>query len=412
MKQYFKEKIGRFILCCSLILIPFLTVDGQVKVDGQKGVCGINLSFFKRLSTQPNDSVGGTCFNLGLVSSMNRLDGVGVNLLGANVSRNVSGLQVAGLWNTTGQNVRGLQVSGITHVTGDTQSGVSVAGLVGINGRKAMGVQVSGLVTINGDDNIGVGVSGLMNLAGEHTRGVFVTGIGNISGTFQGVALSGMLNATNGKLSGLQMAGLVNIGVGFVRGVQLSAIGNVAGSELRGVQIGAGNLAVRARGVQIGLVNYYKERLDGIQLGLVNANPQTRVQLMLYGGNATGANVGVRFKNPLFYTILGLGAPSIDWGDKFSGALFYRAGLEIPVYGPLHLSGDLGFRHTELFKNHDAGYPRRLYSLEGRVNLEYRLTSSLGLFLTGGYGWDRQYGHSRCYEHGAIVEGGVILFSY
>lgn len=28
--------------------------------------------------------------------------------------------------------------------------------------------------------------------------------------------------------------------------------------------------------------------------------------MMVYGGNATPANIGVRFKNQLFYTILGI----------------------------------------------------------------------------------------------------------
>ena len=43
-------------------------------------------------------------------------------------------------------------------------------------------------------------------------------------------------------------------------------------------------MAIRAKGLQIGLFNYYKEKLDGFQLGLVNANPQTKVQLMFFGG--------------------------------------------------------------------------------------------------------------------------------
>ncbi len=42
---------------------------------------GINLSLWKNMSTQKSDTVGTTCFNLGLFSSMNRLSGVGINLL-------------------------------------------------------------------------------------------------------------------------------------------------------------------------------------------------------------------------------------------------------------------------------------------------------------------------------------------
>ena len=51
---------------------------------------------------------------------------------------------------------------------------------------------------------------------------------------------------------------------------------------------------------------------------------------MLFGGNTTKLNVGARFKNKLFYTILGGGTHYLDFSDKFSASLFYRAGLELP----------------------------------------------------------------------------------
>ena len=41
---------------------------------------------------------------------------------------------------------------------------------------------------------------------------------------------------------------------------------------------------------------------------------------MFFGGNATKLNVGARFKNRLFYTILGGGTHYLDFGDKFSAA--------------------------------------------------------------------------------------------
>ena len=172
------------------------------------------------------------------------------------------------------------------------------------------------------------------------------------------------------------------------------------------------NVAVRAKGLQIGLVNYYKEKLDGFQLGLVNANPDTKVQMMFFGGNTTKLNLAARFKNKLFYTILGGGTHFLDFSDKFSGALFYRAGLELPVCKQLFISGDLGYQHVETFKNKDYGFPARLYSLQTRINLEYRLTAKLGVFVTGGYGWDRYYNRNANFDKGAIVEGGVVLFKY
>lgn len=78
---------------------------------------------------------------------------------------------------------------------------------------------------------------------------------------------------------------------------------------------------------------------------------------MLFGGNATKLNVGARFKNRLFYTILGGGTHYLDFGDKFSAALFYRAGLELPLYKQLFISGDLGYQHIETFKTRTTASP-------------------------------------------------------
>ena len=98
----------------------------------------------------------------------------------------------------------------------------------------------------------------------------------------------------------------------------------------------------RLMAFRIGLVNYYREDMKGLQLGLVNANPDTRIQMMVYGGNVTPANIGVRFKNQLFYTILGVGAFDQNLNDKFSISTSYRAGLAVPVYKvcPLAVTSD------------------------------------------------------------------------
>ena len=101
---------------------------------------GINLSLWKNMSTQQTDTVGSTCFNLGLFSSMNRLNGVGINLLGSVVYRDMNGVQVTGLANLVGGSMRGVQIAGISNVNGDNLCGVSLSGLVGITGNHAQGV--------------------------------------------------------------------------------------------------------------------------------------------------------------------------------------------------------------------------------------------------------------------------------
>ena len=384
------------LICLSLLLAG----TGHARTDRQQSAhkekTGINLSLWKNLSTQRTDTVGSTFFNLGIFSAMNRLNGLGVNVLGAVTGRDMNGIQISGISNMVGGSMRGVQVAGITNINGNNLSGLSVSGLVGITGNHARGMVFSGLANITGDNSNGMIVGGLLNITGEKTAGVQLSGLANISGgNFSGITISGLLNVVGDDMKGLQISGLGNITGGTSAGVQLSPL----------------NVAVRAKGLQIGLVNYYKEKLDGFQLGLVNANPQTKVQLMVFGGNSTKINVGARFKNKLFYTILGGGTHYLDFDDKFSAALFYRAGLELPLYRNLFVSGDLGYQHIETIRNKKVeGIPARLYALQARLNLEYRFTNKFGLFVTGGYGGSRYYNKARTYDKGVIAEAGVVLF--
>lgn len=377
------------------------------------GPVGVNLSLWKNISTQKTDTVGSTCFNLGVFSSMNRLDGLGINILGAAVGRDVNGVQMAGISNMVGGSMRGVQVAGISNINGNNLTGLSISGLVGITGNDARGAIFSGLANISGNNTQGLVLGGLLNISGDNSAGIHFAGLANISGgNFKGLASSGLLSVVGKDLKGVQLAGLASITAEDMTGIQISGLGNVVGGTTRGVQLSPANITSHAKGLQIGLFNYYKESLDGFQLGLVNANPNTKVQMMVFGGNATKLNVGARFKNNMFYTILGGGTHYLDFGDKFSAALFYRAGLELPLYKQLFISGDLGYQHIETFKNKDYGIPARLYALQARVNLEYRLNESLGVFLTGGYGGSRYYTKGATYDKGVIIEGGVVLFKY
>lgn len=238
-------------------------------------------------------------------------------------------------------------------------------------------------------------ISGFMNVTGNMASGLHFSGAANITGqSFGGLMASGLLNVVGEHMNGLQIAGIANI----------------TASKLNGVQIALCNYATQARGLQIGLVNYYKEDMKGFQLGLVNANPDTRVQMMVYGGNATPVNIGVRFKNQLFYTILGVGSMYQGLNDKFSASASYRAGLSFPLYKGLSISGDLGYQHIEAFDNKDEVIPKRLYALQARANLEYQFTRKFGIYATGGYGLTRFYNKSSNYDKGAIIEAGIVLF--
>lgn len=373
---------------------------------------GINLSLWKNLATQRTDTVGNTWFNLGIFSSINCLKGAGINVLAGVAGNDAYGLQVGGLANMVGGSMKGVQAAGISNINGNRLTGISFSGLVGITGDEARGILCSGLTNINGDKSRGVILAGLLNINGESAAGWHLAGMANISGkALQGVSSAGLLNVAGGSMTGAQLSGIANITAEDMTGVQLSGIGNVTGGTAKGMQLSFANMAMRMKGIQIGLFNYYKDSLDGFQLGLVNANPHTKVQMMIFGGTATKLNIGIRFKNKLYYTILGGGTHYLDFSDKFSASLFYRAGLELPLGKQWFASGDLGYQHIETFKNKDYGTPARLYALQARLNLEYRPTKRTGFFITGGYGGSRYYNKDMTYDKGVIVEAGVVLFS-
>lgn len=366
-----------------------------VCLSAQNKSAGINLSLWKDICTQPHDSTQTTYVNIGLLSTMNRLNGVGINALGSVVHGDMNGVQITGLANLAGGTMRGVQFAGISNISGNNTVGLSVAGLVNITGDGSKGVVITGLTNIGGDNNSGVMLSGFMNVTGNMASGLQLSGAANITGqAFNGVMTSGLLNVVGEHMNGLQMAGLANI----------------TGNKLNGVQVGAFNYATNVRGLQIGLVNYYQKEMKGFQLGLVNANPDTRVQMMMYGGNATPANIGVRFKNKLFYTIVGVGSFYQDLNDKFSISASYRAGMSFSIYKGLSISGDLGYQHIEACSNKDEVIPRRLYALQARANVEYQLTKKFGIFATGGYGLTRFYNRSSNYDKGAIIEAGIVIF--
>lgn len=377
------------------LILTAAVLMAAVCLPAQNKWGGINLSLWKNVSTQPLDSTQSSYFNLGVLTNMYRLNGLGINILGGTTQKNVSGVQLSGISNMAGGSMYGVQLSGISNISGDNMTGISAAGLVAITGDNVKGAVFSGMTSISGDNTTGLMASGIMNITGDVAAGVQLSGLTNITGSsFKGVMASGLLNITGDAMNGLQLSGLSNI----------------AGEQLNGVQIGLTNIAVKANGLQIGLVNYYKDEMKGFQLGLVNANPNTKVQMMLFGGNATKVNVGARFKNELFYTILGGGTHYLDFSDEFSASFFYRAGLELPLCKRLSISGDLGYQHIETFKNKDYGIPARLYALQARINLEYRLAKKFGIFATGGYGGSRYYNKAQTYDKGVIVEAGVVLF--
>ncbi len=270
----------------------------------------------------------------------------------------------------------------------------------------------------------GVGVNAIFNLAKRDAKGLQLGGLANTAHNVKGAQISAISNMASGTVTGLQLSAITNTAVATHRGLQLSGIANVTTRKMRGVQMAYGNYAGEVNGLQLGLLNICGGEVKGIQIGLVNCSkdttahklglvsitPQTRIQMMTFLGNTCKTNLAVRFKNRYTYTILGGGTHYLDLNDKFSGSLFYRAGTFLPLTSRLELSGDLGFFHIENFENESMETPERMYSLQARVNLEYKLRPKFSLFASGGYGVTRYYDENRNYERKPIFEAGILLF--
>ena len=100
---------------------------------------GINFSLWKNVATQPTLTTGYTWLNVGALSSMNRLKGFGLNILGATVRTNMSGVQIGGISNMVGEQMKGFQFAGISNMVGENMRGVTFSGLTTIVGDGASG---------------------------------------------------------------------------------------------------------------------------------------------------------------------------------------------------------------------------------------------------------------------------------
>lgn len=271
----------------------------------------------------------------------------------------------------------------------------------------------------------GFQLNAMTSFAGREMHGVQLSGLSSVAMNMRGVQLSAFSNVSLSPFRGLQLGGVTNISRGVGGGMQLSVLANISSKVMRGAQLGTYNYADTLRGWQIGLANVCMEHPHGVQLGLVNysrdtvahkiglvnINPKTKVDFMFFGGNSSKINAAFRFRNRSTYSIVGAGTHYMGLDEKFSGALYYRLGQYFNLGRRWSLSADAGFFHIETFQHNSADKPERLYSLQLRANVDYRLNDNIGLFASAGYGFTRYYEHNRKYRNRAIVEAG-LTFAY
>ena len=310
----------------------------------------------------------------------------------------------------------------LPRVKSSANTSVLSAGLI-TRDRNLSGVQLNLLAGDVEQRLRGLQLSAFISLVRGRATGVQIAPLYNYAQSINGVQFSTMLNITESAARGWQASSTANIAIEG-DGLLQMALTNVVLGQLRGVQFGATNYAGALRGLQFGVVNVTTGETDGPQIGLINSTrdttalkiglvnltPNTRVQLMLFGGNTTKSNVGVRFLNHHFYTLLGFGLYYRGLDDHFSGALFYRAGYRHAFSPRFALSADLGLAHIEDSPVDAEKTELRRLAFQARLNAEYRIAPQLSFFATGGWSRAHRYGHFKDAHRKPIVELGLMLF--
>lgn len=342
------------------------------------------------LPSLAHDTLVSSAFNLGLISYVNQIQGVGINLCSNFVRKDVRGVLIGGLSNLAGGTVAGYQQSFLCNLNLEEMKGLSCSGISNYTVRRTKGVQFSSVLNYSGQLT-GLQLTGITNIAQMVDRGAQLA-LMNIARMGNRIWQVGMSNVCDRSMKGVQL--------GFV---------NVA-QQVKGTQLGILNLAMgKVKGMQIGIINTSKDT-TAIKLGLVNVTPKTEIQTMAFIGNRSKFNLAIRFLNHLHYTIVGFGTHYRGLDRDFSGNLFYRSGWRWQIFSKAWLSIDGGFVHIENFKSETDYLPERMYALQFCTNFELKCNNKLSLFVSGGYSWARYYQKNKTFERKPILEMGVLLF--
>ncbi len=381
------------VILCTILLSTFgVSKSTMNRLIAQTHSTPIILSVCNPLATTPYDSLISTPINIGILSTTEKINGIALNTIASTNKGSVHGVQISGLGSASQTNLYGVQIGSLYNLTGGSMKGMQLSLIQNTVLRKAQGCQVAGF------SNFVIGKG----------RGMQLAGFTNIAGTYRGMQLTAGVNIASTSTAKIaQIAILANICADTLKGAQIAS-SNYAGN-VKGVQLGLINVCTgEIKGVQIGLINRSEDTAT-VKIGLVNLNPKTRFSGMMYVGDACKSNFALRFTNHSIYTILGIGTHYRDLDAHFSGAVFYRVGYEWTLLREhLFLSADLGYAHIENFTENKET-PHCMYSLQSRLNLEYRPKKILGFFLSGGFAHTRHYDSNDIYENKPIVEFGISL---
>lgn len=200
--------------------------------------------------------------------------------------------------------VAGLQIGTLTTMASRDLSGAALAGLVSVVGGSVDGAQLATGAAFAGGRVHGAQLGTLVTMAGGDVAGTqLAAGVTYARGRLEGAQLSAIANVATERAHGVQVAAGVNVAP-EVEGLQMAVI-NV-GRDVGGAQIGIVNVGRKVKGLQLGLVNI-AEDVGGAALGLVSVS-RDAFHPLVWGGNLSYANVGIKWRSRYAYTIVGVGA--------------------------------------------------------------------------------------------------------
>ena len=275
----FSKKISpvlwRWVALCILAMISSHALS-QIKKTKDKGPA-IRIQEYKRhfqFSLFPGISTNG-------IQSGSYYNNFSINLFGG-LSRGNRIVELSPVSNATIRSTTGIQLAGLANVVGANA-------LINMTAAEESAI----LHEDYESNDKGIQIAGLLNYVRNKAAAIqFAGGLNVVGRDFKGVQLSGIGNSAGGFAVGLQLAGLYNVGKESFAGVQVTSLFNYTDGQLSGTQISMINKArilsgkkstppTRARGLQIGLINFSKAT-DGVQIGLVN-----------FGGDTRGKQIGL-----------------------------------------------------------------------------------------------------------------------
>ena len=308
-----------------------------------------------------NDSV--KCVDVGLIGIVPSLKGFQFGIAGGGVLNSMSGVGIYGLIGMTPDDVNGVKIAGFNYIGGHLR-GVAIGGI---------------------------------NIAGEGMHGLQIGAVNGSSIETKGVQLGIFNGADSGLRVGVFNMSDSGVGIGFV---------NMA-DTLLGVQIGViNNCCSNPSGTQVGIINVSED--EGRQIGLLNFNKRSRLQMLVAAGSYSPVNLALRVRNRHTYNVIGFGIGQKGWDDYLYSSAYYRIGQYLTLLPRFTVSADVGIADVAVMrKGTDAP---KMFALEGRLNVEYEVHPKASLFATVGYASTRYVASGKSFRRKPFVELGVALF--